>query len=170
MGTCFFPLTIMRRAVLLPLCLIASLLVRAESEDQGARARNKHLFIVPPPGPVVIDGRLDDWDLSGPIDIYVTRESFDTQGARIAAMYDQDAFYLSGEMNDPTPMMNRHDPKVNAEKAWDADAFQFRLVTNPKLPYPIHESSRDKPKPNPGICHIQTWYYTDRKESFLLLQ
>ena len=28
---------------------------------------NQRLFVVPAPGPVTIDGKLDDWDLSGEI-------------------------------------------------------------------------------------------------------
>ncbi len=149
---------------------LSTLAPLTHAEEQGARARNKRLFIVPPPGPVQVDGRLGDWDLSGQIEIYASRESAAGQSASIAAMYDAEALYLSGDFRDPTPMMNQHDPRVNAEKAWDADAFQFRLVLDPKLPYPLHESSLDNPKPNPALCHMLLWYYTDRKEPCLHLQ
>lgn len=157
--------------LLLPLgfmFLAAAMVVQAE--EQGGRARNKRLFIIPPPRPVAIDAKLDDWDLSGQIGIFVTRETAATMSARIAAMYDADALYLSGDFRDPSPMMNRHDPLVNAEKAWDADAFQFRLVLDPKLGFPIHESSLDHPKPNSAICHLLMWYYTARQEPCLHLQ
>ncbi len=142
----------------------------APTEEQGGRARNKRLYIVPPPGPVAVDGRLDDWDLSGQIEVVVTRETAAVQSARIAAMHDAEALYVSGDFRDTSPLMNQHDPLVNAEKAWDADAFQFRLVLDPKLGFPLHESSLDSPKPNPAICHMLLWYYAARKEPCLHLQ
>lgn len=143
---------------------------RLSAQEQGGRARNKRLFIVPPPGPVTVDGDLGDWDLSGQIEIYVTKETAATMSARIAAMYDAKALYLSGDFSDPSPLMNQHDPRVEAEKGWDADAFQFRLVLDPKLDYPINESSLDNPRPNPAICHLLLWYYTARQEPCLHLQ
>jgi len=158
------PLLSPRYAVLLALAICV------QAEEQGGRARNKRIFIVPPPGPVAIDGQLKDWDLSGQIEIFVTRETAGTMSARIAALYDAEALYLSGDFRDPSPLMNQHDPLVNAEKAWDADAFQFRLVLDPKLGFPIHESSLDHPKPNPAICHLLMWYYTARQEPCLHLQ
>ena len=33
--------------------------------------RHKQLYVVPAPPKVVIDGQLDDWDLSGQIEMYV---------------------------------------------------------------------------------------------------
>ncbi|MRR52536.1 MAG: hypothetical protein EG825_16800 [Rhodocyclaceae bacterium] len=72
-----------------------------QAGEQGGRARNKRIFIVPRPGPVAVDGKLDDWDLSGQIEIYVTKETAATMSARIAAMYDAEALYLSGNFRDP---------------------------------------------------------------------
>jgi hypothetical protein len=133
-----------------------------DAQEQGARGRNKRIFVVPRPGPVVIDGKLDDWDLSGQILVYVTPESSAMQSARIALMYDDEALYISGIVRDPTPLMNRHDPKVEGETAWNADAFQFRLCLNPKLGYPLQEAV--PPKPNDQLVHLLLWYFTDRKE------
>jgi hypothetical protein len=140
------------------------------AQEQGARGRNKRLFVVPRPGPVVIDGKLDDWDLSGQVWVYVAPETSEMQSARIALMYDQEALYVSGVVRDPTPMMNRHDPKVDGDRAWDADAFQFRFLLNPKLGYPIHDATApNPPRPNHQLVHLLLWYYTDRKEPNLQL-
>jgi len=80
---------------------LGTLAPAAHAEEQGGRARNKRIFIVPPPGPVAIDGKLNDWDLSGQIKIFVTKETAETMSARIAAMYDDEALYLSGDFRDP---------------------------------------------------------------------
>src|SRR5262249_15844812 len=110
---------------------------------------------------------LDDWDLSGQIWVYVAPETSEMQSARIALMYDADALYVSGIVRDPTPMRNRHDPKVNGDQAWDADAFQLRLCLNPKRGYPLHQAT--PPKPNDQLVHILMWYFTDRQEPNLHL-
>jgi hypothetical protein len=84
-------------------------------------------------------------------------------------MYDSEALYIGGVVRDPTPLMNRHDPKVNGDGAWNADALQVRLCLNPKAGYPIHESTAPDPKPNDQLVHMLLWYYTDRQEASLQL-
>jgi len=54
--------------------------------------RHKQLYAVPAPGKVTIDGKLDDWDLSGQIEMYVVSETKDVQSAKFALMYDHEAF------------------------------------------------------------------------------
>src|SRR5262249_9199717 len=67
--------------------------------------------------------------------------------------------------------LNRHDPKVDGDRAWDADAFQFRLCLNPKLGYPVNEGQAytSAAKPNDQLVHLLLWYYTDHKEPNLQL-
>lgn len=149
--------------------------------DSG-RGRHAQMYIVPTPhsmgsgAAVTIDGHLDDWDLSGQIESFVIEATRSTMSAKIAAMYDADALYISGEVRDPTPMMNRHDPKVNPNRAWDADSFQFRLVTNPEAEYPVPESSFKYRVANPpegtrdDIVHMLMWYYTDEGTANLQMQ
>ena len=148
--------------------VLLSGLVQAQGNDNGARGRNNRLYAVPVPGPLTIDGKLDDWDLSGQILIFVTQETSETVSARVAMMYDAQALYISGVMRDPSPMMNKHDPRVEADRAWDADAFQLRLVLDAKQPYPLDQSSFT-PVPNDQMVHMLLWYYTDRQEPCLHL-
>jgi len=138
------------------------------TDAANSMARHERLFVVPRPGPVVIDGKLDDWDLSGQLFIYVLEETSASQSARFAAMYDADAIYLSGVMRDPSPMMNRHDPKVEAEQAWDADACQFRMILDASQPYPATDTKRTE-KQNDQLARATLWYFTDRQEANLLL-
>ena len=144
--------------------LVAATLSFAES-GQG---RHKKIYVVPAPSKVVIDGKLDDWDLSGQLEMYVMTESKETQSARFALMYDADALYVSGVVRDPSPMMNRHDPAVEATRGWDADSCQFRLTVNAAQGFPVKETQWDKPiVDNPRLIHATLWNYTDRQEACL---
>lgn len=132
----------------------------------GGRGLHKKIYAVPAPGPVKIDGRLDDWDLSGQLLMYVMQETKEMQSARFAIMYDQAAVYLSGVVRDPSPMMNRNDPKVNGDKGWDADACQFRMILDAKQGYPVNQSTGSAVD-NDQMAHLILWYYTDRQEPCL---
>jgi hypothetical protein len=135
-----------------------------EAQVQPGRGHHKRIFVVPRPGRVVIDGKLDDWDLSGQIHVSVTRETSAVQSARIALMYDDKALYVSGVVRDSTPMMNRHDPRVAGAEAWNADSFQLRLCLDPKLSYPLARETTGH-----QLVHMTLWYFTDRKEPNLHL-
>jgi hypothetical protein len=157
--------TIYRNAIaaILGMAMLAGSVAQADS----GRGRHRQLYVTPAPGEVRIDGKLDDWDLSGQIEMFVIEATRSTMNAKIAAMYDDEAIYISGEVRDPTPMMNRHDPKTNADRAWDADAVQFRLVLDPEAAYPVQESSFQYRVPNPpedtrdDIVHLLLWHFTD---------
>ena len=139
--------------------------------DSGL-GRHKKMYAVPAPGKVTIDGKLDDWDLSAQIHMYVVSETADTQGARFALMYDKDALYISGVMRDNTPMMNRHNPVANGDWGWDADVCQFRMVLDAKQGYPA-KGSTYVPKAeakNDQMVHMTMWYYTDAAEPALQMQ
>ena len=147
---------------------IASLVCATLATDVIAQGtyRNQRLFVVPRGGTVVIDGELDDWDLSGEILTFVSEASAEFQSARTAAMYDSESLYLSSRIADPTPLKNRHDPAVNPDFGWDADAFQFRICLDPKLGYPIKLQNANwgaAGDPNEGIVHMTLWHYSDKQ-------
>lgn len=140
----------------------------AWSDGGAGWARHKKIYVVPAPAKLTIDGKLDDWDLSGQTQMYVYRETADMQSARIAMMYDGEAFYVSGVVRDPSPMMNRHDPKVDADKAWDADVCQLFLNLNPALGYPLTlTQNQDNKGTDKDLTILYLWHYTDRQESCL---
>jgi len=163
----------MKRSALV-LSVAFSLLVDLSFAGSG-RGRHKKMYAVPVPGKVAIDGKLNDWDLSGQIEMYVIKETSAMQSAKFALMYDAQALYISGVVQDPNPMMNRHDPKVDPHKGWDADACQFRIVVDPAMGYPVRETAftyRKKGGPKDtkdAIKHLLLWYYTDRQEPCLQL-
>ena len=73
---------LMKHLLLYPL---ASLALVSTAHAETGLARHKQLYAVPAPARVVVDGQLDEWDLSGQIDMFVVSESKDTQSARFGA-------------------------------------------------------------------------------------
>ena len=144
------------RLVLLSTLLLALLSVATRAEI--GRGRHKRVFAVPAPEKVTIDGKLDEWDLSGQILIYVLPQTRESQSANFALMYDDDALYVGAEVKDPNPMMNRHDPKVEPGRGWDADACQIRLALDPDMGFPLNYGKGDK---QANVAHLTLWHYTD---------
>jgi len=119
-------------------CLFARL-VSAQQTD------NNELRAVPAPGKVVIDGRLDEWDLSGQIlCCYDLAKLKKTHSVVAAAMYDADYLYLAFHFKDQTPLVNHIDPVSNPTDGWKSDAVQIRIKSD-------------------RTAHITAWYYTDAK-------
>jgi len=160
------------------LLLLLTLLHPLFAANDNGRGRHQQIYAVPVPGAMVIDGRLDDWDLSGQIEMFVIQATRDTQSARFALMYDDDALYVSGDVSDPTPMMNRHDPEANPDSAWNADSCQFRIVVDPQAAYPVEESTfkygaKGKEPPEDtrdDIVHLLLWHYTDAARAYLKVE
>src|SRR5476651_843337 len=81
----------------------------------ATQTTNNGIHAVPVPGKVTIDGKLDDWDLSGQVFMCYDIETLkDVYSAKVAAMYDADNLYLSIHWADQTPMGNIHDPHYQA--------------------------------------------------------
>lgn len=73
------------RATLLASILCCGLACAAERVGSG-RGLHKKIYAVPAPGKVKIDGKLDDWDLSGQLLMYVMQETSEMQSALSALM------------------------------------------------------------------------------------
>ncbi len=155
---------------LLSLVMLAILLAGAALADSG-RGLNRKLYAVPRPGAVVLDGKLDDWDFSAAIESYERVETRESQRGECAVMYDADALYLAAKVKDSSPMLNRHNPAADADKAWMGDCLQFRLVTDRRLPFPFLRGSLGSKEAMGAEAgqplHLMLWYYTDNKEPAL---
>jgi hypothetical protein len=132
---------------------------------------------VPTPGKVTIDGKLDDWDLSGEIEMFVIQATRGTMNAKFAIMYDAEALYLGADVNDPSPMMNMRDPRTDPRQGWNADSCQFRLTTDPAVGYPIFDEStfkykgtNDPTEKRDDIVHLTLWNYTGTGEPQMAMQ
>jgi len=132
---------------------------------------NTKIHVVPVPSKVKIDGKLDDWDMSGAILMYMDEGSKDKYSHRAMMMYGSDALYVAGHIKDTTPLINNHSFGGKVDFAWDADAVQLRLFSDP-----THKSMyssmgggvKNMPKEEQKkICHITMWYSNiDKKSGF----
>jgi hypothetical protein len=130
------------------------------------------IHVVPPPGKVVIDGKLDDWDLSGAITMFIDEASKASYSVRGAMMYDKEFLYVGARVKDPTPMMNNYSFGGEASKAWDADAIQIFLVSNPDLKSDASRQtgSRMSPEDQQFVSTFWLWYSTqDQAPGFFSL-
>ena len=129
-------------ALSLTLLLIAAGLGAAQTDNHGIHA-------VPPPAPVVIDGDLAEWDLSGSVLMcYDVQSLKDIYSGRVAMMHDADNLYVSIRWKDPQPLRNSHDPQFQADKGWAGDCVQLRLKTD-------------------RISHVTAWCFASKQEPFI---
>ncbi|MBE7500465.1 MAG: hypothetical protein HS113_09210 [Verrucomicrobiales bacterium] len=133
---------------------------------ESGRGRHHKLYAVPPPGQVIVDGTLSDWDWSGHIESFDRAETRASQRLEFAVMYDASALYLAAKVKDPSPMRNRHSPAADADKAWMGDCVQFRLVTDRTLPFPFLRNEFDEKAKGVEVgqpLHLMLWYFTDQQ-------
>jgi len=134
-----------RVTILLGLTLACMSDLSASSGNMvGNQSQNEGILVLPTPGEIVIDGKLDDWDLSGRIWVFSDKGVRDRYSVKISAMWDQDNLYLAARWQDPTPMNSKVDPDFNPENGWRSDSWQMRFLTD-------HKS------------HLTTWYFTEKK-------
>jgi hypothetical protein len=81
-------------------------------------------------GKVTIDGKLDDWDLSGQIWSFADTSVRDSFSVKTAAMWDADHLYLSFLWRDPMPLNSIINPEFDPERGWVADAVQLRILAD----------------------------------------
>ena len=110
--------------------LTAIALVLALAALPAARAtetENLNMQVLPAPGKVVVDGKFDDWDLTGGIlacgDVENLRDQYSVW---FHVMYDGENLYVLARWKDPTPLNN---PGVKGDHGFAGDCLQFRTVT-----------------------------------------
>ena len=110
----------------------------------GNQSQNTGLSAVPVKGPVTIDGKLDDWDLSGRIWSFADINLREEYSVETAAMWDPEFLYLGLKWKDPTPLHNLIDPKFNPTDGWKSDALQLRIKTDQTLWITAWQYSADR--------------------------
>ena len=115
---------------------------------------------------VTIDGKLDDWDLSGAVLMFMDESSKQVYSARGAMMYDKDYLYVGAHVKDPTPMVNNYSFGGEASMAWNADAVQIFLLSNPDLKSDASRQSGSKglsAEDQRNVTTFWLWYSTQDK-------
>ena len=96
----------------------------------GLQSQNSGLQAVHAKGTVKIDGKLDEWDLSGRIWSFADIGLRDQFSVETSAMWDGEALYLALQWHDPTPLFNQVSPKTNPGDGWRSDSVQMRIQTD----------------------------------------
>ncbi|HEY3323479.1 MAG TPA: hypothetical protein VGP72_23700 [Planctomycetota bacterium] len=109
--------------------MLASTVLLALSSAQCTETENHGIRVLPAPGKVVIDGKTDDWDLTGGIFACGELEHLRSQySVWFHAMYDAENIYLLARWADPTPMNN---PETFGGHGFNGDCLQVRFIMFP---------------------------------------
>ena len=82
----------------------------------------------PAPGKVTVDGKTDDWDLTGGMFICNSPEKQrDTLGCWLHLMYDKNNLYINARWLDETPL--NHTNSLEDGKGWEGDCLQVRMIS-----------------------------------------
>ena len=104
---------------------------------------NLGLQVLPAPGPVVVDGKYTDWDLSGSV---FASDNVETQrddyAVWLCAMYDAKNLYILARFQDKTPLNNPG--QTIANYGFAGDSLQIRTITHPGTP-------------NQLTCNLTAW-------------
>ena len=146
------------------LLILAILLICASGIGASAtETENLGLQILPAKGKVTIDGKFDDWDLSGGIFACGDAEKAASQYAVwFHAMYDADNLYLLARWVDPTPMNNPG--SIKGDNGFNGDCLQVRVVTAPDILAPdvANAYSKNGDAPTMRTTHMTAWRDHDK--------
>lgn len=126
------------------ICLLGSLIGNLNAQE----TENHTIRILPAPGKVTVDGKIDDWDLSGGtfacMDVKRFREHY---AVWLHLMYDADNLYILSNWTDPTPLNNPQSSRGGY--GFKGDCLQFRMVFNYE-------------KPDERVSHLTAWQDKDK--------
>ncbi|MHC4198442.1 MAG: hypothetical protein ACYSU0_00425 [Planctomycetota bacterium] len=144
--------------VSLGLCARAVSVAIVASSATGTETEHLNASVLPAPGPVVVDGGVGDWDLTGGIfacgDVEDARDEF---AVWFHAMYDEEKLYLLARWVDPTPMNNPGSSK--GDYGFRGDCLQVRVVTAPDVrAREVVRPGRDSnDAPTARTAHLTCW-------------
>ena len=99
----------------------------------ATQTENYGIPVLPAPGKVVIDGRFDDWDLTGGIfACNNVEEQRDRHSAWLHAMYDKDNLYVLARVKTQKPAASRQLRLLMLTGAWNTVAAPAELLVLPR--------------------------------------
>lgn len=110
------------------------------------------------PGKVVVDGKFDDWDLSGSMFVCSDVENFRNEFASWqSAMYDDECLYLLSRWVDSTPMNN---PGLcGSDQGFAGDCLQMRIIVNAN-----GQAVKDGDGDTQRTTHVTAWRGRDGRD------
>jgi hypothetical protein len=123
------------------------------------------MYAVPTPGGHApkIDGKLEDWDMSGQEPIWAANQTAKIMHGYVAAEYDDDALYLAANVTLPNrPLLNVNGP---ADAFWAGDVLELRVASDPALPFPLDGSTQVAASDR--ICHMTLWKNTVTGKAYI---
>lgn len=121
--------------------------------------------VLPAPGKVVVDGQVDDWDLSGSLLICSDVENCrDEYASWQSAMYDAENLYLLSRWIDKTPLNN---PGLcGSDMGFQGDCLQVRIITSGSGK---PEARADDAQAGQRTMHITAWRGKDGRDEINLI-
>ena len=131
--------------------VIGVLFVFATQIVVATETENLNINILPVPGKeVIIDGAVDDWDLSGGVFVCMDVENLRVNMAVwVHVMYDKDNLYVLARWIDETPMSNPG--LAGADQPWQGDSLQMRIMVDPE------KTAVKEGKTEPVLCWANGW-------------
>lgn len=140
---------------LLVVLLFACLPILATADDR-TMSFNDVIQVVPAPGPVVIDGKDADWDLSAGVWSYNDPTIVDRHSVWTHLMWDAKGVYFLARFHDQTPLMNAASGK-DFHESWKADCYQARVVFDDRTD-PEH------------IMHVNMYWSSTDKQAYQIIK
>ena len=139
--------------------------------------RHESIAVSRPARPVVIDGRLDDWQSAKGFTSTLDGSDDAAEWIDGRMMYDDDCLYIAASVGDPAPLRNTFDPTLDAFAAWRGGGLQVRVSTDREQGWPVVANSPNYfgmrqlvPTPeqkaaaeNPRLAHLTMWFHAPSK-------
>jgi len=143
--------------LLLPVLACAILFsMCAYAQELEPTSLNTQISVVPAPGPVAIDGKTNDWDLSAGVWSYNSPTLVERYSVWTHLMHDARGIYFLARYNDKTPLQNATRGK-DFNLSWRADAYQARVIFDDKTP-------------DEHQMHVNLFFSTPEQKPYMLVK
>jgi outer membrane protein assembly factor BamB len=137
-------------------CVLGLLFALSCNPALALQTENTGMRALPAPGAVAVDGKLDDWDLSGGIfacdEVVTMRDRF---GLWLFLMYDAQHLYIAAHFLDESPMNNPG--QTIGDYGFAGDSLQVRFFTGATAGRDEGES------PKARVSHWTCWHGRDNR-------
>lgn len=131
------------------------------------KTRHDSIHILPTPHEIVIDGSLDDWDLSGRFSSECEPPWGKFYNVHGAMMFDDEQLYIGAVVADPFPMRSTISPTVDRELYGGGGSVALRLSMDRRLGWPVRARGNNSPQPrelltedrNERLVFVVLWYF-----------